>query len=107
MNGAGGAIGSSVQVSSTVSGPSNDPDVVWNGSVFGVLWTYRLSDNDKRFRLVGADGVPIDVPVDVVDWSSSDAYHDLAWSGSEFVMVWQSDHYGYFEILMQRLQFCQ
>ena len=66
MNGAGGAIGSSVQVSSTVSGPSNDPDVVWNGSVFGVLWTYRLSDNDKRFRLVGADGVPIDVPVDVV-----------------------------------------
>ncbi len=78
--------------------------IVWIGDRYGVAWQERGDDNyeiyftilkpngDKAYadtRLTFANGFSINV--------------DLGWNGSEFIVVWQDDRNGDFEVMGQRV----
>jgi hypothetical protein len=65
--------------------------VVWNGAAFGLAWSDRRSGSwEVYFNRTNAKGEKLqpDLAVSALDdaWSLNSA---MAWTGTEFVMVWQ------------------
>ncbi len=81
-------------------------DVAWSGSTFGLVWedTRRpLGGQDLYFQSVGEDGTPLGGNVQVVQLSASLSFPRIAWSGSEFAIVWGDNPVGNFEVYFARL----
>lgn len=103
LDGHGNLLGSRQRVSQA-SGSSNWPDIVWNGSAFGIAWTDdRDGEDDIYFRLVDADGVPLGPEQRITVDPGRQQSAILKWSGSEFGLAWTDFRHGKREVYFRRL----
>ncbi len=78
--------------------------IVWIGDRFGIAWQDRRDGNwESYFTILKPNGEKA-----VMDQRLSNALGfsvnvALAWNGSEFIVVWQDDRFGPFEIYGQRV----
>jgi hypothetical protein len=87
----GTPVGSAIRVTED-SHVSADPDIVWTGSSYGVVWRDGRSGNaDIWLAVLSPDGTKIagdDQVSDTADWS---IYPSIAWSGSAFGVTWMEE----------------
>jgi hypothetical protein len=96
-------VGEQVQVT-TSAGDGYGPSLVWTGRELGVVWSDRRDGNfeiyfarfdDELDRLTG--------DIRVTDDPAWSLYPVVAWSGREYLVVWQDERGGGFETFAQRI----
>jgi len=102
-------IGDDLQISNTPHN-SESESIVWTGSEFGLIWSTKpLDENEKIFfTRLDSTGVKVGGDVVVVESESSGTYPLLAWSGSEYAVLWNLKHsttyrYQYSDLYFTRL----
>jgi hypothetical protein len=74
--------------------------LVWTGDRYGVAWQERATgDYEVYFRLLSETGATVEVPP--LQLSSAFGFSinvDLGWTGTRFVVVWQDERNGQFNI---------
>src|SRR5690606_16830708 len=78
--------------------------IVWIGDRYGVAWQDRRdSDYEVYFTLLRGDGAKV-IPDTRLSFANGFSVNvSLAWTGSEFVVVWQDERDGTFKIYAQRV----
>ena len=80
------------------------PSVTWTGSEYGISWQdQRHGNNEIYFARLDSTGSKIGSDVRVTTDGASSAVPRVAWTGSEYVMVWYDNRPGNFEIYFARL----
>ena len=88
-----------VQNADSAGGP-----VVWVGDRYGLAWQDRRDGNyEVYFTLLNDMGDKAIADVRLSDAPGFSVNVQLAWNGSEFIVVWQDDRNGLFEVLAQRV----
>jgi hypothetical protein len=83
----------------TFTGP-----VVWAGDRFASAWSdRRFGDYEVYFALFAPNGDKITPDTRLSFGPAFSLYPDVAWTGQEFVVAWQDERSGAFEIRAQRL----
>jgi len=78
--------------------------IVWTGDRYGVAWQDRRDgDYEIYFTLLDPEGVKIIADTRLTNSWGFSVNVDLAWNGSEFVVLWQDDRTGVFEVMAQRV----
>lgn len=78
--------------------------VVWTGSEFGVVWNdFRDSDDDLYFTRISAEGIELIDHVEISQGPRHSLVPSIAWTGSEYTMVWSDFRFGNNEILYARV----
>ncbi|MFH1329390.1 MAG: hypothetical protein ABIJ48_01830 [Actinomycetota bacterium] len=83
-----------------MSGPGatdyeSEPAIAWSGSEYLVVWRDERNSQDRgtdiHGRLVSAAGAPtgFDARISGTNATADEAVPDVAWSGSNFLVVWQ------------------
>lgn len=85
--------------SDSFSGP-----ILWVGDRYGAAWNDRRNaDYEVYFALFAPNGDKITPDTRLSNASGFSLYPDLAWTGQEFVVLWQDERSGIFELYAQRL----
>jgi hypothetical protein len=88
----GTKIGSDVQISGDAAS-SSDPSLCWTGAGFGVVWTdYRDTNDEIYFARISEVGEKVGSDVRITDDRQADRESYLAWTGSEYGVVWEYWH---------------
>jgi hypothetical protein len=78
--------------------------VVWVGDRFGVAWQDRRDGNyEAYFALLKPDGSKATADTRLSNALGFSVNVELAWNGVDFIVAWQDDRNGLFEILAQRV----
>jgi len=78
--------------------------VVWVGDRYGVAWQdRRTGDYEVYFTLLQEDGAKVLADQRLTDAPGFSINTTLTWTGSEFVVIWQDEREGIFDIYGQRL----
>jgi hypothetical protein len=87
------------------SGYSSELSLVWTGDGYGVAWNdTRHGDWEVFFARIDAAGVKIGSDVLITNDDAFDSwYPTVAWSGSEYGLVWQDNRSGENEVYFARL----
>ncbi len=74
--------------------------MVWTGDRYGVAWQERRDgDYEIYFRLLDASGqTVVTPPVQLSNAPGFSVNTDMAWTGSRFVVVWQDEREGIFNL---------
>lgn len=99
----GQRVGEEEQVT-TSAGDGFGPSLVWTGRELGVVWDDRRDGNfeiyfarfDSELRRLTGDVRLTEDPA----WS---LYPQIVWSGREYLVVWQDERRGLFEVYAQRI----
>jgi hypothetical protein len=78
--------------------------IVWIGDRYGVAWQDRRDGNyEAYFAILGPDGAKAfpDTRLSVAAGFSVNV--SLAWNGQEFIVAWQDDRDGLFQVMAQRV----
>ena len=88
LDGLGNHLGDEVTITDSLR--SGGPDLAWDGTRYGLAWTTELGNNEAELFFLSIDhlGVPIGTPVQLTDSSAIASQPTLAWTGSEFGIVW-------------------
>ena len=78
--------------------------IIWVGDRYGVAWQDRRDGNyEAYFTLLGPDGQKAIADTRLSFAAGFSVNVSLTWNGSEFIVAWQDDRDGLFEILAQRV----
>lgn len=79
--------------------------VVWTGDRFGLVWQdRRTSDYEIFFSVLGEDGgKKFNGDAQLTDAQGFSVNPSLAWNGNEFIIVWQDERLGPFDLFGQRV----
>jgi hypothetical protein len=78
--------------------------LVWVGDRFGVAWQDRRDGNyEAYFSILKPDGSKATADTRLSFANGFSVNVELAWNGTEFIVAWQDDRNGPFEILAQRV----
>jgi hypothetical protein len=78
--------------------------IVWTGSEFGTTWLADdMTYGTTQFRRMADSGMPQIPVLDVADVPDHQLGTDLAWSGSEFGVLWTDNRSGDWEIYFNRI----
>lgn len=99
-----GVLGAEHQISLS-DGTAAYPALVWTGSGYGVAWSDLLDATNQEiyFAQLDTSGARIGEIVRVTDAPGLSAAPSLAWSGSEFGLVWWDTRAGDRRLLFTRL----
>jgi hypothetical protein len=98
-----GLIGSDRQITSHGS-TSFAATIAWTGTQFGISWDDpRDGDSEVWFARVSASGSKIGGDVRITDNIDDSEETSIAWSGSEFGLVWCDDRDGNLELFFTRI----
>jgi hypothetical protein len=94
VSAAGSKIGSDVRLTSS-AGQSQDPEIAWTGSSFGIAWHDDGWVNmEIGFMTIDPTGTIVTAPVRVTEDSSVSEGADIAWTGSSFGIAWRDTRTG-------------
>lgn len=97
-NGAPTGSAGDIDVSSS-TGESLNPDVVWTGSEFGVVWDdVKGKNRDIYFRRLASDGTPLGQAVRVTSDASLQELASITWDGTDYGIAWTDERDGNREI---------
>ncbi len=92
------------QVFTLVNADAEAGPVIWNGDRYGTVWQdRRFADYEIFFNTLGADGVKQMPDVRLTNSAGFSVNPSLAWNGTEFVVAWQDDRNGSFDVFVQRV----
>jgi hypothetical protein len=78
--------------------------IVWVGDRYGIAWQDRRDgDYEIYFSVLKADGGKAFPDTRLTFAPGFSVNVDLAWNGTEFIVVWQDDRQGFFEVMAQRV----
>jgi hypothetical protein len=78
--------------------------IVWVGDRYGIAWQDRRDGNyEAYFAVLKPDGGKAFADTRLSFAPGFSVNVDIAWNGSEFIVVWQDDRNGLFEVLAQRV----
>lgn len=101
-----GKIGSEARITND-SDSSTEPAIVWTGSEYGAVWVDKrdggLSEAEIYFALISPAGSKIGSDVRITNAPGNALGPSLAWSGTEFGMVWSDKRDGNTETYFCRL----
>jgi hypothetical protein len=107
IDASGALVGSPDRISGA-DASSSDPSIEWTGSEFAIAWSdYRSSSNDVYLVRVSASGTTLGSEVEVSSTSFSCRDPVVAWTGSEYGVIWQDQRHGLPEIYFNRVGFCE
>src|SRR4029077_8301985 len=99
----GNRIGAVVRVT-TSGGASTAPDLVWTGNQFALTWfDDRDLNTEIYFARLGADGTKLGGDVRVTNDVGRSEFPSMAWTGTEFVIVWNDPRDVSFQIYFARI----
>lgn len=100
----GGLIGTERQVSESI-GTAAYPALVWTGSEYGVAWHDLAADGNQEiyFARVDTNGMRVGEPLRVTNDPALSAVPSLAWSGSEYGLLWWDARSGSRQLFFRRL----
>ena len=102
--GSGGALVGTEQRVTVGAGGVNYGDATFGGTGFGLVWSdLRSASTQVYFRLISRTGVPQGADVLLSSGASSAYAPKIAWSGTEFGVVWQDGRGTANEIYFARL----
>jgi predicted 3-demethylubiquinone-9 3-methyltransferase (glyoxalase superfamily) len=94
LNTAGVEIGTAVQITNA-GGESQDPSLVWTGSLYGVSWTDERDGNaELYFTQISAEGEKIGEDVRMTNDPGLSEQSSLVWAQREYGVSWQDDRDG-------------
>jgi hypothetical protein len=98
LDDAGAKIGGDVRVTSD-TGQSDGPRLVWAGGEYGIAWADDRDGNEEIYfaRLDGA-GTKLTADIRVTSDAAVSQTPDLAWTGTEYGLVWRDRRDGNGEI---------
>lgn len=101
----GTGIGTVVSLIDPAGSSADEPDVAWNGSEYGVVWDQFISAQEIRFIRVDALGQPASAYLKITDGSpfTGNTRPRIAWSGSQYGVVWSGNSSGQPEINFVRV----
>ena len=100
----GTKIGTASQLS-MVNADASGGALVWTGDRFGVTWYDRRSgDYEIYFNQVAPDGTKLGPDVQLTNAWGFSLYPQIAFTGSEYVVVWQDEQDGVFAVWGQRIR---
>ncbi len=78
--------------------------IVWVGDRYGLAWEDRRDGNfEVYFTELGPDGKKVLADKRLSNAPGFSINSDMAWNGSEFIVAWQDDRNGEFQIFAQRV----
>ncbi|MBW2263444.1 MAG: hypothetical protein JRG91_15875 [Deltaproteobacteria bacterium] len=87
----GALVGSMVQVTND-SNVSANPDIVWTGSSYGIVWRDNRSGNaDIWLAILSPDGTKTAGDDPVSDTPDRSIHPAVSWSGSAFGVIWMEE----------------
>lgn len=99
----GNKIGSDKRITSAASS-QKEPSLVWTGTEFGIAFDdYRNSNYEIYFTRLDSSGNKIGTETRITSNSQVQRYPSLAWTGSEYGVVWQDYRDGNYEIYFSRI----
>ena len=88
ISAAGSKIGSDTRLT-TDPAQSNNPDLVWTGSEYGLAWVdYRSGDSDVFFATVSPAGIKTSSDIRITTTTGDSMFPGLVWAGDQFHLVW-------------------
>ena len=77
---------------------------MWIGDRYGMTWQDRRTGNyEVFFNTLGADGAKKMADVELTFDPGFSVNPAIAWNGSEFIVAWQDDRNGPFDVYVQRV----
>ncbi|MBW2523236.1 MAG: putative metal-binding motif-containing protein, partial [Deltaproteobacteria bacterium] len=78
--------------------------IVWTGDRYGLSWEDRRdSDYEIYFTLLDGGGTKLIADTRLTNAFGFSVNNDMTWSGDEFLVVWQDERNGLFEVMGQRV----
>jgi hypothetical protein len=78
--------------------------IVWIGDRYGIAWQDRRDGSyEAYFTVLKSDGGKAYPDTRLSFAAGFSVNVDLAWNGTEFIVVWQDDRNGLFEVMAQRV----
>jgi len=78
--------------------------LIWVGDRYGLAWQDRRFGNyEMFFALLAPDGTKATPDIRLSDAPGFSINSSMAWSGSDFYVVWQDDRAGLFDVYAQRV----
>ena len=104
VSAAGQVLGANTQVTADPA-TQKTPTIAWNGDAYGIAWRDVRGGQGLEiyFALVGADGVKMGADVRITDDPGGSVSPALAWSGTEFGMVWRDFREGLGDVYFTRI----
>ena len=100
---AGGRLDADLAITSD-AGNSEDPDLVWTGDGYGVVWKDDRDGNEEvYFARLDASGAKVSGDMRISYDPGASHQPDLAWNGSEFAVVWEDDRNGDWDLYFARV----
>lgn len=88
VSAAGTKVGPDVRVTNA-TGDSSFPDLAWSGSEFGAIWNDTRDANlEIYFARISAAGAMVGSDVRVTNATGDSDFPSIAWTGSEYGVVW-------------------
>jgi hypothetical protein len=90
-------------------GTSYEPPIIWAGSAYALTWydNREGGNHDIYFARVSDDGLILQADANVSCTEAESQAPSVAWSGSEFGIVWHDGGYGDYDILFNRMVVCE
>lgn len=87
------------------NGDASGGPIVWIGDRYGVAWQDRRDgDYEVYFSLLDQDGSKVQGGDRRISNARGFSVNvSLTWNGSEFILVWQDERYGFFDLFAQRI----
>jgi hypothetical protein len=89
---AAASVSNAVRLTSQVVGDSYEPDIVWTGSEYGLVWTdSQLGNPQIYFARLDASGAMIGGDLRLSQGAARADSPRIAWNGTEFAVAWEDE----------------
>ncbi len=93
-----------VQQVTLINADAGGGPLAWTGDRYGIVWNDRRNgDYEVYFNRLGPDGAKLGPDVRVTDAWGFSVNAQIAFNGSYFIVVWQDDRDGTFNVYGQRI----
>ncbi len=106
LDSAGNPIGPEIRITDTgdPGHESKDPTLAWSGTEYGLAWSDRRDGNlEIYFRRIDSAGQLVGGETRVTNAANDSDYPSLAWSGTEWGVVWKDLRNGTFDLYFARI----
>ena len=103
LDAGGNKISNVIRLSSTESGTSVVPYIVWTGTEYGAVWYNLASSQNIYFARIHSNGSKIGNSLKLTNNELSARYPFILWNGSEYDVTWYDNRDGNEDIYFTRI----